>query len=222
MVDTPADILRKARKERGFRSAAEAARYLGVPVATFTSHENGTRGHKGIPREAAQLYAAKFGNVSEQALMGLTTGDKRGQQIAPNVLVLGDAAMGIWLESDVAEKRGTKDRVFGVPGSDTRYAVRVIDESVNLRILPGEFAIYEPLPPHKSLQDGWLVLIDRKRNGLLERSIRRVELRSDGKARLVVHSSLERLREVLTYPSSKPGEEIVLVGHIVGKFVEFE
>ena len=39
-----ADRLRKAREARGLVSAAEAARGLDIPYATYAGHENGSRG----------------------------------------------------------------------------------------------------------------------------------------------------------------------------------
>ena len=223
MVDSPADLLRKARAARGFRSATAAAKRYGWKVPTYISHENGTRGIRGIPKEAAQKYAAAFGNVSEHALMGTATGDDKGQGIATNVIVVGEAAMGIWRDLGLAEQPGEKHRMLSVPGPAGRRAVRVVDDSVNLSILPGEFAVYVALNPvHPDVSDGALVLIDRRRGGLLERSIRRVEMRSDGKMRLSTHSSVAKLAEALSYPSPKSGDEITLVGRIIGKYVEFE
>lgn len=47
-----------ARKAAGFDSAAEFARLCGVPVPTYTSNENGTRG---FGNERAEVYARKAG-----------------------------------------------------------------------------------------------------------------------------------------------------------------
>lgn len=217
-MDSPADLLRKARIAHGFKSAAAAARKHGWKSPTYTSHENGNRP---ISRKAAKLYAAAY-NISERALMGIR-GHDEGAELAANVLVVGEAAMGTWLDTAVVERKQEQPKALSVPGRARRIAVRVTDESANLSILPGEYAIVEPLERgHGELKNGALVLINRKRGTLLERSIRRVELRSDGKLRLVTHSNLTRLAEALTYPSPKTADEIVLVGQVVGKYVEFE
>jgi transcriptional regulator with XRE-family HTH domain len=49
--------LKIAREKRGFRSAAEAARRLGVPYGTYSGHESGTRG---IKDEEVIRYAQAF------------------------------------------------------------------------------------------------------------------------------------------------------------------
>jgi transcriptional regulator with XRE-family HTH domain len=50
--------LRRAREMAGYRMASDAARDLGVSIATYLSHENGTRG---LGRTAIQY--AQFFNV---------------------------------------------------------------------------------------------------------------------------------------------------------------
>lgn len=50
--------LRDARKSAGFRSANEAAEFLGLNPATYTHHENGTRAPG---YEQVQRYADTFG-----------------------------------------------------------------------------------------------------------------------------------------------------------------
>lgn len=49
--------LKTARVNAGFSTATAAAERLGVPVATYRSHENGSRGY---PRDAAAHYARAF------------------------------------------------------------------------------------------------------------------------------------------------------------------
>lgn len=49
--------LKSARRHKGFRTATEAAKAMGVPVPTYLGHENGSRGFlTDIPR-----YARFFG-----------------------------------------------------------------------------------------------------------------------------------------------------------------
>jgi len=48
--------LREARKKAGFKSGSDAARTMGVPVPTFLSHENGSRGYN----EYIFKYARQF------------------------------------------------------------------------------------------------------------------------------------------------------------------
>jgi len=63
MDDTANERLKKARRAAGYSSAKAASVALGVPLATYTQHENGRRN---IPRDAAPLYARRF-KVTEDA-----------------------------------------------------------------------------------------------------------------------------------------------------------
>lgn len=49
--------LRVARERAGFKSASEAANWLGVEVPTYLAHENGSRGFRAT---AAEKYAKRF------------------------------------------------------------------------------------------------------------------------------------------------------------------
>jgi transcriptional regulator with XRE-family HTH domain len=64
-MDTPNSRLRRARENAGFETAKEAAEAMGVPVSTYTGHENG---HRGFPAKRAPQYARKF-KVSEEWLL---------------------------------------------------------------------------------------------------------------------------------------------------------
>lgn len=64
-MDSIGKRLKWAREQKGYASAAEAARAIGVKVPTYTHHENGTRGVK-LPE--AHRYARFYG-VSENWLL---------------------------------------------------------------------------------------------------------------------------------------------------------
>lgn len=100
MTKATNELLRKARIERGFETAAEAARYFGWVESTYTSHENGVRP---ITRQAARRYAAAFG-VDPSALIGFSPGDV----ISPSVKVKGEAALGTWRDSRVDKNWGIR------------------------------------------------------------------------------------------------------------------
>jgi transcriptional regulator with XRE-family HTH domain len=63
-MDTPADRLRRARVRKGVTAAAEAARQLGMPPATYQNYEDGSRG---FARHLIRL--ARFYGVRPQWLM---------------------------------------------------------------------------------------------------------------------------------------------------------
>lgn len=61
----PAERLRIARLRAGFATGKEAAESLGIPVATYLGHENGSRG---ISAKRAEVYSRRF-KVPEQWLL---------------------------------------------------------------------------------------------------------------------------------------------------------
>jgi len=66
-MEEPSDRLRKARKDAGFQSAAQAAEAYGWTGSTYASHENGTRG---LRPAAAARYAKAFKVPAEWLLYG--------------------------------------------------------------------------------------------------------------------------------------------------------
>lgn len=76
-MDTPADRLKLAREKAGYETAKAAAEAMGVAVATYIQHENGSRG---IPATRAERYGRFFRVAPEWLLYrrgevddGLTT-----------------------------------------------------------------------------------------------------------------------------------------------------
>lgn len=67
--------LAKARERAGYPSASAAAEAMGIPVATYVQHENGTRGFR---FDRAERYARKFKTTPEWILYG--TGEERAPE----------------------------------------------------------------------------------------------------------------------------------------------
>lgn len=80
MNETIADRLRKARKNAGFRSAAEAAQALNVPYPTYAGHENGSRG---ITTEALELYARRYKVTADWLMTGKMQNGQFLQEVPP-------------------------------------------------------------------------------------------------------------------------------------------
>lgn len=72
-METENERLKAARIAAGFPTAADAARGLGMPVGTYSGHENG---HRGFPKSRAPFYARKFKTTEEWLLYG------KGDQVA--------------------------------------------------------------------------------------------------------------------------------------------
>ncbi len=215
MMETPAQKLRKARIAKGFPHAADAARAYGWPASTYTSHENGTRG---IQVEAARRYARAFGLDSGE-LLGLESGRPSILKTTEDLTIMGSTAIGIWKDTKI-EEEPPREKLRGVPRTapGRRQAVQVIDESVNRSIAPGEYAIYEEISVDPEHADGALLYIERSRDGLVERSIRRAFRLDPGRLKLIAHSTRPQFADPIEYPSSHGNEDITILGRVVGKY----
>lgn len=103
-----------------------------------------------------------------------------------------------------------------------RIAVRVADNSANKVVSEGEYAIVEPLTSREiaQLPVSTIVLVERVRGTLKERTIRRVRRSSDAKLELGCHSTEKRFAQKLTYPSGRKGEKIEIIGRVVGRYAD--
>lgn len=228
-MESPGDRLRKKREERGYTSARSAAHALGFSVPTFTSHENGTRQ---FDSKTAEKYAYALGTSAQYLLFG--DRDKTGTPIdTKGVPVLGEAAVGVWRETDVDFMSQAAIKSLEIPMQDDpqkragrRFAVRVGDTSVNRVLLPGEFAVCEAIPRSVRFDPGHseigaLLLVERTRRGLKEVTIRRVTSLQDGKITLTAHSTDARMTGAAVYPAPSNGERITILAKVVGKYASF-
>lgn len=88
-MGTPADRLRRARIDAGYRTATDAARAFGVSRDTYLQHENGTRTYDD---DAAKLYARRL-NVTPEHLKFGTEFDARPRMVkVVGYVGAGDAA----------------------------------------------------------------------------------------------------------------------------------
>ena len=206
MTLKPHEMLRRARMDRGFKAAAEAARYFGWNVPTYTSHENGIRG---ISREAAVRYAAAY-RLDLSALLGFSV------TAANSIEVLGDAALGVWRDKDIDLERNVNAQSPAVPSVGDRgvmrFAVEMKDQSANRVLAAGDFAICEPIDSD-ALQPNSLLYVERTNEGLAERTVRRLERGQTG-MRLVTVSTAAHLSSSIPFPS--PGVQVL--GRVVGRY----
>lgn len=219
MIDTAerrkkrAQILRQARLDAGYSSAAKAARALGMKEAAYTHHENGTRG---ISNEAAMLYGRKF-KVDPGALVGLTE-NGRGNEVA----VMGDVALGIWRDKAIDTELNMNKRSLEVPnttGDSVRYAVRIVDDSVNKVMPANDYAICV-FVTDEQLVMGSFVDIEYIRGQLVERTIRHVERDKAGTIRLCTYSTHKSLTSSVAYPPKGRDEKVEIIGRVIGKYSE--
>jgi len=108
--------LKQSRIKAGFKTAASAAAYLGIPYGTYSGHENGSRG---IRDDELQQYAKTF----KVSLYWLAYGDKATRA---KVKVLGTAG-----SREGLVKTRTKvveiDATFPIP-QETKAIIVISDE----------------------------------------------------------------------------------------------
>ncbi len=158
------DRLRQARIAAGFPSASAAARALGVPVPSYSHHENGTRN---IDQASAKAYAIAFGVRMSWLLLGeepMTLGvsadpARHPANASPPVPVrypterlpmLGRAAAGNDADGRIILNGGRvgdaliPPQLIGVPDA---YGVFVHGDSMEPRYHPGEAVFVNPHLP---------------------------------------------------------------------------
>lgn len=82
---TPGERLREARQRIGFTSAAQAAKAMDVPIATYTGHE---ANHRGFPAKRAALYAKHLQVSVNWLLFGEETAAERQTQRVPIIATI--------------------------------------------------------------------------------------------------------------------------------------
>ena len=125
--------LEKARIERGFDTAKDAAKFFGWKYDSYIQHENGTRG---ITRAAA-IYARAF-RVSEAWLL---TG--QGDPLKASVRIMGYIGAGSQVEPDFEQTppEGLEEVDLPFPVPDEMIAFRVDGDSMLPKYDPGDIVI---------------------------------------------------------------------------------
>jgi hypothetical protein len=213
-MPTPAERLKQARIAKGFASAREAARHHGWNEVTYASHENGIRG---LRVATARVYAKAF-SIPLGDLLGAGPTQQPEQPSTVGVKVLGDSAMGLWRDRSIAADV-TGDRILTVPGDNpkSRFALRVADQSINKLLLPGEYAICEPVAL-EDIEPGHIIAVRRLQGGLVETSIRRVSDVSGSTLKTSGHSTDSRYAALTEL---RVGHGVDVLGRVVGKYADF-
>lgn len=214
----------KEARERMFETAAEAASAMGVNYQTYAAHENGSRG---LRRDAALKYA-KFFNVSLEFLL---TG-RKSTNVRPDVMsrnapivdgdgmpVRGFVRAGIWQESYAPE-----NELASLPiSADARFpkhlqfALEIKGDSLNRRARDGEFAVC--VEWHGQVQPSEVVVVERRRAGLFEATIKVVEALDAETMRLAPDSDNPANKPIVVRKSDiQDGEEIAIVGKVLGYY----
>lgn len=145
------------------------------------------------------------------------------QFIVKHVPVRGETAGGLWVEYIVGD-----DTYEHVPVVPTKYAdleqfaYRVRGNSMDkAKILDGDYVVCVPYFMARSqLQDGDIVVVERRRAGLYERTCKCLEVKPNGASALVSRSNDPRHAEPLFTVGDGQADdiEIEIVGLVVGRY----
>lgn len=136
--------LAKARSAAGYASASEAARAMGVPVPSYSHHENGNRGFAKL----ADRYARFFRVSVEWLLTG--RGEMRARVTQLMLAVMGKVGAGaiVDMPTDPAGHEVLDEISIDLSGT---WLLQVVGESMMPRYLPGEWLLIQsdPVPPER-------------------------------------------------------------------------
>lgn len=184
------DRLKRAREKSGYSSAKAAAEAMGVPVATYIQHENGSRG---FPASRAERYAKFFRVAPEWLLYGSKDSTAHPVELGPRLFVKGDVAAGIWKEAwEIPEDEwetftGRADVKAPV---SKRFGLRVVGESMNEIYPPGTILDCLQYGGDELIPSGKRVIVIRtKFDGSVEATVKQLARDEEGREWLVPRST---------------------------------
>lgn len=223
-MDNASERLKAAREKSGYSSAKMAAEAMGVSVATYVQHENGTRGY---PVAKAERYAKFFRVTPEWLLYGRSKGeDISPAQLGPLIFIQGSVAAGVFKERmEIAEEdwetfTGSPD--VKAPISN-RFGLRVEGRSMDLLYPPGtviECVRYwgnEPIP------NGKRVIVQRTHeDGRIETTVKEYAKDESGTEWLVPRSSLPEFQTPFRCDQPEPGIARIEIVAVVVASIRYE
>jgi DNA-binding XRE family transcriptional regulator len=200
--------LKQTREKGSYSSAKAAAEAMGVPVATYIQHENGTRG---FPAATAARYARFFRVKPEWLLYGKVTADTV-IELGPRLYVVGKVEAGAFKEQwqrDESEWEAFTGRPdIDAPLKD-RFGLTVAGDSMNLVYPEGTILECVWYFGNEVIPSGKRVIVQRtKRDGTLEATVKELFRDEDGVEWLVPKSSNPAHQ---AFRGDQPGEGIVSV-----------
>lgn len=197
-MNDKAKRLEKARREAGFETVADAARYLGVKYPTYAGHEN-PNAPTSFRAPTAEFYARKFKVSLDWLLTG--RGEQRGHGVIPaevevaGLPILGSIQAGHWLETSFIDAVGEPEllpvaRDARFPRA-RQYALRVVGDSMDLDYPDGSYVTCVDFAESGlAITEGLTVHVERHRASgqLVEITLKLIE-RRNGAFALVPRSS---------------------------------
>jgi SOS-response transcriptional repressor LexA len=191
-MESASDRLKRARIDRGYATAVEAADAMGLPRPTYMSHENGLRG---LPAARAAKYARFFGVTPEWLLYGRSSGGNSPQTdnlgaikglkpVSRDIPVVGIVSAGLWRETGLAAVSEAQEYIaLDVAGYEraSLSALLVEGNSMNLHYPAGRYIIVAPVA-EAGVRDGDHVVVERRRAGLVEITVKELVIEGDRQA----------------------------------------
>lgn len=200
--------LKQARKKGSYSSAKAAAEAMGVPIATYLQHENGTRG---FPASVAARYARFFRVKPEWLLYGKTSGDTV-IELGPRLYVVGSVAAGVFSEQwrrDESQWEAFTGRPDVAAPLKDRFGLEVVGDSMNLLYPEGTILECVWYFGDEVIPSGKRVIVQRTRDdGALEATVKELVRDEDGVEWLVPRSSNPVHQ---AFRGDQPGEGITRV-----------
>jgi SOS-response transcriptional repressor LexA len=182
--------LKQAREKSSYHSAKSAAEAMGVAVATYIQHENGTRG---FPAARAERYARFFRVTPEWLLYGKNGTSTQPVELGPRLFVKGEVAAGVWKEAwEVAEDEWAMftGRADVKTPLRQRFGLRVVGESMNEIYPPGTIIECVAYSGDAPIESGKRVVVVRtKLNGSVEATVKELVRDETGAEWLVPRST---------------------------------
>lgn len=210
------DRLKEARVKAGYESAKSAAEAMGMPVATYIQHENGSRG---FPADRAARYAKFFRTTPEWLIYGKASKDKV-VTLGPSLFVIGEVQAGVFKQAWQKERdeweafTGRPDLIAPI---QERFGLRVAGDSMNL-VYP-EGTILECVYYHgrEIIPSGKRVIVQRVRSdGQVEATVKELMRNEDGAEWLVPRSTNPIYH---AFRGDQPGENDIERVEIIGVVV---
>lgn len=212
----------KAVREKHYKTAADAARAMGVELGTYRAHEEG----RGTVRHLARY--AKFFNVS---LDFLATGKLPSRQEPPTrhapildatmegLTVKGFVSASAWQEAYTPEGDVKTLPIVGVSGFpvNRQFALEIKGDSINRRARSGAYAIC--VEWSGTIANGDVVVVEKRKNGFFQSTIKVIKLR-DGAVELWPDSDNPAFQDpiIVTRETLEEGEEVAIVAKVIGFF----
>ncbi len=221
-----ADRLQTAMASAGIKKASELARMAGVNPITMRAYLAGTRK---APLDVCEVIGQKLG-VSGRWLFdgsrprtGTSSYAKEQPVPVAQVHVRGNVQAGIWTEfEEFPDAAG--ETIPTVPGryaSLEQWAYRVGGTSMTkARLFDGDYVICVPyFMARKAVTNADLVVVERRRGGATERTVKQIEIDQSGACRLWPRSDDPRFQAPIPCDGPEPdGTEIEIIGLVIGSF----